>query len=84
MKAELGLDDEQAKKMQAINKTYAAQMKNIRTSTKKGPERTRQLKETSLKRTAEIKALLSPEQFDKYEKRKAAARSKKAGAKKET
>ena len=66
MKAKLGLTSDQTPKVAAINQKYAQRMEPI-IKGQEGPlMRLRQMREVGQAKEAELKGVLSPEQFQKY------------------
>lgn len=66
MKVKLGLTIDQTPKVAAINQKYAQRMEPI-IKGQEGPlMRLRQMREVSQAKEAELKGVLSPEQFQKY------------------
>ena len=66
MKAKLGLTTDQTPKVAAINQKYAQRMEPI-IKGQEGPlMRLRQMREVGQAKEAELKGVLSPEQFQKY------------------
>lgn len=76
MKVKLGLAPEQTTKIAALNLKYAQQMEPVI----KGPSgrimKAMEMRQINEKKEAELKALLSPEQFAKYEASKEEMREK--------
>ena len=66
MKAKLGLSADQLTKVAAINEKYAQQMQPIIQSSEGPFMRMRQMREVSTAKEAELKGVLSPDQFQKY------------------
>ncbi len=66
MKSKLGLTSDQTPKVAAINQKYAQRMEPI-IKGQEGPlMRLRQMREVGQAKEAELKGVLSPEQFQKY------------------
>src|SRR5215510_14027603 len=66
MKSKLSLTPDQTTKIAAINEKYAQQMEPI-IKGQEGPlARMRQMRQVSAAKEAELKSVLSPEQFQKY------------------
>jgi len=66
MKTKLGLTPDQTPKVAAINQKYAQRMEPI-IKGQEGPlMRLRQMREVGQAKEAELKGVLSPEQFQKY------------------
>ena len=66
MKVKLGLTSDQTPKVAAINQKYAQRMEPI-IKGQEGPlMRLRQMREVGQAKEAELKGVLSPEQFQKY------------------
>jgi len=66
MKAKLGLTSDQTPKVAAINQKYAQRMEPIIKSQEGPLMRLRQMREVGQAKEAELKGVLSPEQFQKY------------------
>jgi hypothetical protein len=66
MKAKLGLSPDQLTKVAAINEKYAQHMQPIIQSSEGPFMRMRQMREVSTAKEAELKGVLSPDQFQKY------------------
>jgi len=66
MKAKLGLTTDQTPKVAAINQKYAQRMEPIIKSQEGPLMRLRQMREVGQAKEAELKGVLSPEQFQKY------------------
>ena len=66
MKTKLGLTTDQTPKVAAINQKYAQRMEPIIKSQKGPLMRLRQMREVGQAKEAELKGVLSPEQFQKY------------------
>ena len=66
MKAKLGLSPDQLTKVAAINEKYAQQMQPIIQSSEGPFMRMRQMREVSTAKEAELKGVLSADQFQKY------------------
>lgn len=66
MKVKLGLTTDQTPKVAAINQKYAQRMEPIIKSQEGPLMRLRQMREVSQAKEAELKGVLSPEQFQKY------------------
>ena len=76
MKTKLGLTTDQTPKVAAINQKYAQRMEPI-IKGQEGPlMRLRQMREVGQAKEAELKGVLSPEQFQKYLAEKQAMREK--------
>jgi hypothetical protein len=65
MKAELGQSPDQLTKVATINEKYAQQMQPIIRSSEGSFMRMRQMREVSTAKEAELKGVLSPDQFQK-------------------
>ena len=66
MKTKLGLTTDQTPKVAAINQKYAQRMEPIIKSQEGPLMRLRQMREVGQAKEAELKGVLSPEQFQKY------------------
>ena len=66
MKAKLGLTSDQTPKVAAINQKYAQRMEPIIKSQEGPLMRPRQMREVGQAKEAQLKGVLSPEQFQKY------------------
>ncbi len=70
IKEKLGLTDDQTTKFKAIEDTYKGKMKALRTDAQAGTDRAtmkQQVKTMVASKEAEIKALLTPDQYTKYQ-----------------
>ncbi len=66
MKVKLGLTPDQTPKVAAINQKYAQRMEPIIKGQERPLMRLRQMREVGQAKEAELKGVLSPEQFQKY------------------
>ena len=65
MAKELGLNDEQATKLKAMNERYAEEMRTMRPTEEERKAKREKMKDIDTRRNVELKALLTEEQYAK-------------------
>ena len=66
MRSRLGLTDEQASRVAALNQKYAEKMEPVIKGSSGPLVKMREVKEIEQQKEAELKQVLSPEQFEKF------------------